>query len=161
MTPTVKGELEMVKRISIGLLASAALFVLALEGGASARSVSASTGKARYRTDTPCFSYSFTTGVVTSSCTSDFIVPLTTDHSGTKSLAVTGKATGPGAAICRAVANNRFATALSASQFVEIPVSTSYVQVRTGSVSVPSKGVFLADCIVNNGTRLSEFDYPE
>jgi len=152
----------MIQRISIGLLASVALLVPALEDGASARAVSAATGKARYNSDAPCFTYSFSTGVVASTCVTDFIVPLTTDHSGAKTLKVTGKT--PlffgSSASCRAVANDRFATAISASQFVSIPIGT-FATATTGAVSVPSKGVFLADCRVNSGTSLSEFDYSE
>lgn len=150
----------MIKQIQLGVLMGMAILLLAFEEPAAARSVSATTGKARRSQEVSCFNYSFSTGVVTSTCDADFIVPLTTDRSGSKALTVTGRtASGPVGAVCRAVANDRFGTAFSASPFVDLPVGSAYVTRTTASVSVPSMGVFFADCITTASARLSEFDY--
>jgi hypothetical protein len=154
-----KGATEMNKRIAIGLLASTAFLLPALETPASARSVSATTGKARFIEDTACFRFSYLTGAVTSTCAADFIVPLTVDTSGSKAITFRSRADGGGLKACRAVANDRFGTALSASAWVPVPWSSNYVTETTGTVSVPAMGVFLADCIASDGTELMEFDY--
>jgi len=130
---------------------------------ASARSATASTGRARLGSQDSCFSFSVTSGSVTSTCGADFIVPLTTDHSGTKAISFTSRLadddTPP--ACCRAVANDPYGTAYSASSFVYLPHSDSYQSQSTGSVSVPHMGVFFADCILSDGAKLDEFDYTD
>ncbi len=148
----------MIKHFLMSTLAASALFVPLMESDAVARSVTASTGQARVGSQASCFTYSFTTGAVTSTCSTDFIVPLTTDASGNKSLTFTSRATAAGAS-CRAVANNRFGTSFSGSAFLSVPVNANFVSQTTGSVFVPGLGVFFADCITNSGTSLNEFDY--
>lgn len=140
---------------SIGLVG---MVSMALAGGASARSVSAHTGKARIGSQSNCFDASFSSGEVTSTCNADFLVPLTTDTPGNKNLTYTSRATAAGA-ICRAISNNRFATAPVATAFQAVPVSASFVSFTFGAIPVPPQGVFLADCITNPGTALMEFDY--
>lgn len=59
---------------SIGLVG---LVSMVLAGGASARSVAAHTGQARVGAQSNCFDANFVTGEVTSTCSADFLVPLT------------------------------------------------------------------------------------
>lgn len=148
----------MLMRISIGLFVAAIVLILALEKPVAARSVSAVTGQARQNDAKSCFDYNFSSGAVTSRCSTDFIVPLTVDNAGNKVLTITGTASSLGAH-CRVVANNRFGTAISASAFVEVSVGGSFVAQPMGAVSVPAMGVFFADCITISGTRFSQFDY--
>lgn len=152
----------MSKRSFICALAACAMVSPAFTEEAAARSVSAPTGQARLGSQANCFTYSFTTGAVTSSCSTDFIVPLTVDSAGNKAVLFTSRATSAGAS-CRAVSNNRFGTLFAASPFVPIPVppgGSTYVQQSTTSVAVPGLGVFFLDCLTNSGTSLLEFDYP-
>lgn len=140
---------------SIGLVG---LLSMALAGGASARSVSAHEGQARIGSQTNCFDASFVSGEVTSTCNADFLVPLTTDSAGFKNLTYTRRATAAGA-VCRAISNNRFATAPQATAFDPVPVNAAFVSFTFAAINVPPQGVFLADCITNPGTALMEFDY--
>jgi len=152
------------KETLVGYFACAALLALALQQTAAARSLSAFSGKSRRGSDTECFSQhgenpDFPQSVW-SSCNADFIVPLTTDASGTKSLTFTGRA-GAAGAQCRAVASDRFGDNVSASAFRSIPVTDyyDYESRTTADVAVPSMGTFFADCIMNVDSELVEFDY--
>ena len=148
------------KNISIGLLVGTALLLPALEDFASGRSVSAFTGHARVGSNGDCFvpENEFTVPSIKSECSADFIVPLTVDNAGTKTVQFTSRAINSGAA-CRAVANDPSGTALSVSLFKSVPVSADYGSQTTASVVVPSMGVFFADCIANSGAEFYEFDY--
>jgi len=149
----------MKKGTIVAMATWATLLGAAFADSAAARSVTAATGRARRSEDATCFDFSFQTGAVTGTCAlGDFIVPLFTDNSGMKSFRFTSRATTEGAE-CRAVANDRFGTSLSASPFRSIPVSSTYVSKTTADVAVPSRGVFFADCITNVGARLQEFDH--
>ena len=151
----------MIKKALMGAVASLAA-IGALAGSSSeaeARSVTAAIGDARIGTQVNCFSASFSTGAITSSCSADFLVPLVIDSSGAKNVDLTARASAAGA-LCRAVANNRFGTVISASPFVPITVGPNYVpHALNGAVTVPM-GVFFVDCITNSGTSLNEVDYP-
>jgi len=146
------------KKALIYTVAATGLLSMALAGGASARSVDASTGTHRLGSQANCFDVDFSTGQVNSSCVADFEVPLTTDSAGFKNLTYTRKATAAGA-VCRAVSNNRFGTAISATAFDSVPVSASFVSFTFAAINIPAQGVFFADCITNAGTSLDEFDY--
>lgn len=141
----------------------AVLLLPALADQASARSATASTGRSNRSSDASCFKFSVYDGSVGSRCSADFIVPLTTDHSGTKTISFTSKHTNENGApaYCRAVANDPLGTAFSASGFVHIAPSADYVARTTGAVVVPHMGVFFADCILTDGARLNEFNYSD
>jgi len=156
----------MIKQISTGLLAGAAFLLPTLEERASARSVSAITavGFTWHPIEDDCGHYDYDTGVLSTTCPMNVIVPLTTDHSGTKTLQFTARALWPtlgdAGPMCRAVATDRFGSAFSASNYIEFPTGTgTFTSSTTDSVVVPSKGVFLADCLTNETTELNEFDY--
>jgi hypothetical protein len=140
---------------SIGLVG---LVSMVLAGGASARSVAAHTGQARVGAQSNCFDANFVTGEVTSTCSADFLVPLTTDTTGNKALTYTRKATAVGAQ-CRAISNNRFATNPQSTAFDNVPVSAAFLSFTFAPINVPPQGVFLADCITNPGAAFQEFDY--
>jgi len=140
---------------------AAILMMPAVSEPASARSATASAGWARRSVDSSCFSFSASTGAVTGSCRADYIVPLFVDHAGTKTLSFSSRVHTPSVARCRAAAIDHQATTYSASPFVHFPVGGTYQVRTTGSVSVPSMGVFLADCILINGARMSEFNYAD
>lgn len=148
----------MLKKKMVYSFAAVGLMVMTVAGAAWARSVLASSGHARIGSQASCFNVNFTTGAVDSTCNADFIVPLTTDTAGAKPVNLTARATAPGA-ICRTVANNRFATSFSASPGVAIAVSAAYVPHALSAVVVPAQGVFFVDCITNPGTSLLELDY--
>jgi len=149
------------KNTSLRLLFGAALLLPALEDFASARSVSAFTGHARDGSESECFTlehYLFSASSMKSECDADFIVPLTVDNAGTKTLQFTSRATSAGAQ-CRVVANNPSGSAYSASSFKNVPVGADFGSQTTASVVVPGMGVFFADCIANSGAEFYEFDY--
>jgi len=146
------------KRALVYSVCAAGLLSMALAGGASARSVSAATGKQRVGTQANCFDTDFGTSAINSTCFADYEVPLTTDVAGSKNLTYTRRATTAGAQ-CRAVTSNRFATSISATAFDPIPVSGTFLSFTFAAINVPAQGVFFADCITNPGTNLLEFDY--
>jgi len=147
------------KQTVLSLVALVGLSAAAFEERAmAARIAPASTGRARVSEQGWCFDFNYDTGAVDSFCNADFIVPLTTDNSGTKSLNFTSRATSAGAQ-CRAVANNRFATSVSASPWRSVSVSDTYTIDTTGEVVVPSMGVFFAHCVTNVGASLARVYY--
>lgn len=150
----------MKSKVSLGLVALGIVLLPTFADSALARSVSAFTGQARLGDSVGCFvaGGGFTAKSIKSACLADFIVPLTVDNAGTKSLTFTGRATSSGAQ-CRVVANDPTGTALSTSPFRSIPVGADFASQTTNSVSVPAMGVFFADCMTNDGTELYEFDY--
>jgi len=147
----------MSKRLVMGLLLSVLVLAPPARQEALARSIPAYAGKARLGQDRTCFVREGPHGIM-SRCTEDFIVPLTVDGAGTKTLTFSGRATTSGAQ-CRAVANDPFGTAYSASDFRTIPIDNNLVSRTTGAVTVPSAGVFFADCSMNENSVLSAFDY--
>jgi len=151
----------MTKKPLTSVIVAVGVVSMALAGSASARSVSALTGSARLGTEVGCFNASFNVGTVAhSGCprAADFEVPLTTDTAGSKALTFTSRGTAAGGS-CRAVTADRFGTTVSASPFLQIPVSATYVSQTTVHVSVPGLGIFFADCIMVPGDSLAEFDY--
>lgn len=158
---------RMIRKISMGLLLGAGLLLPMLEERATARSVSASTAAVfppPHLVGERCAEFDFTTGALVAACDATVIVPLTTDRSGTKTLTFTARADFPvpssGGPACRAVATDRFGTSFSASPFIEFPTgSPEFESQTTAAVAVPSRGIFVAHCIVNEGTELAEFDY--
>jgi hypothetical protein len=146
------------KKTLVYAIAATGVLSLAVAGGASARSVDAMSGTAAVGSNANCFNVNFNTGEVSSTCFADFETPLTTDSPGFKNLTYTRRATAAGA-VCRAVSNNRFGTAPSATAFDPVPVSPTFLSFTFAAVNVPAQGVFFADCITNPGTNLDEFDY--
>lgn len=140
------------------MLMGAIGFVAISAEQASARSAAASLGQARNGSQVNCFSTSFSTGAVTSTCSADWAAPLVSDTAGGKVLSFTSRATAAGAR-CRAVTNNRFGTAFVATPFVNIPVSTTYVLQSTTAIALPGAGVYFVDCIMNNGASVDELDW--
>jgi hypothetical protein len=120
--------------------------------------VTAAIGDARNGTQVNCFSASFSTGAITSTCSADFLVPLSADSAGVKNINMTARATAAGAS-CRVVANNRFGTAISSSPFVALTVGPNYVAHFLNGAVLPGSGVLFVDCIMNNGASLNEIDY--
>jgi len=148
----------MTKKPLTSVIVAVGVVSMALAGSASARSVDASTGSARLGSQATCFNSSFSNGTVGSTCSADFEVPLTTDTAGGRAFTFTSRGTQTGG-LCRAVTADRFGTTVSASPFLAIPVSATYVSQTTSIVSVPSFGIFFADCITVSGDSLAEFDY--
>jgi len=147
----------MTRRLLLGFVLGVMVQILPVEEEARARSIYAYTGKARQGEHRTCFVRG-PTHAVRSLCSEDFIVPLNTDNSGSKTLTFTSRATASGAQ-CRAVGNNRYGTAQSASAFKSIPTDANFLSRTTASVVVPSNGVFFGDCRMNPGSELFAFDY--
>lgn len=153
------------RRLLTGFFVCTAILMVSVQEQASARSVAAWVGKPRFG---PHFAECFFWGEfsseyhpsVSSVCDADFMVPLWTDNSGTKTLTFTAGAYTEGAS-CRAVASDPLGRFHSASAFRSIPVTDigEYRSRTTGEVSVPTGGAFFADCIMNPYAELVEFDY--
>jgi hypothetical protein len=125
---------------------------MAIAEEASARIICGAAGESRIGGQANCFTSSFNTCGVTSSCNADLLVPLTVDASGVKSVTYTRGATAAGA-ICRLVSNNLLGTAVSVSGFDPIPANGgACVPFTFPAISVA--GVLFLDCITNPGTNL-------
>ena len=147
------------KRI-IGIV-TASLILGTVGGSVRARSLSATAGHARLTSGVSSFTYDFNTGAATNigSTSNDFIAPLVTDSAGSKSINFTAKQPTASFASCRAVANDRFGTSLSASSFANFPVGSSFGAVVTGAVTVPGAGTFFLDCEMTTNSSILEIDY--
>jgi len=123
-----------------------------------ARAVAASAGTARLNTQHNCFDYNFNTGEVSSTCSADYEIPLVYDGAATRSATFGARAASTGAQ-CRVVSNNLTGTLLTASPFVQIPISSTPVLLTTGGISVPTVGVFFLDCITTVQTTINGVSY--
>lgn len=147
-----------VKRI-MGIV-TASLVLGTVGGAVRARSLSATAGHARLTSGVSSFTYDFNTGAAMNigGTSNDFIVPLVIDSSGSKAVNFTATQPTSSFASCRAVANNRLGTSLSASSFAFFPVG-SFGAVGTGAVSVPGSGTFFLDCEMTSNSQILEIDY--
>ncbi len=157
ISESVEGEVNMNIRAILSTVGIMGL-VVATSGAASARSAAASLGQARQGSQANCFSTSFSTGAVTSTCSADWAAPLVSDNAGNKVFSFTARATAAGAS-CRAVTNNRFGTLFVATPFVALPVSATYVALATTAIALPGAGSYFVDCIMNNGASVNELDW--
>jgi hypothetical protein len=137
-------------------ISMAGILSMAFAGGASARIDCGAVGVARIGSQTSCFNANFNTCGLTSSCSTDLLVPLTVDSFGPKSVSYSRNATAAGA-LCRVVSNNVFGTAPSATVFDPVPVSGACQSFTFPPVSV--SGVLFLDCITNPGTNLCAVNY--
>lgn len=159
----------MTGRALIGLLAGALSSLPALEQPASARSVAASSGAVFSFEDLEledCLTFDFETGAMISSCVTAVSVPLPVDRSGSKTLTFSGRNPEPdwgeilaGGGVCWAVGSDRFGTSISVSPSEHIPFGETVDFGTTDAVAVPSKGVFVATCVIHAGIELYELDY--
>jgi hypothetical protein len=139
-------------------------------GGASARTVSASSGASNNPFNIGCFSVSFVpagiNGGVTGGGDADpcgaelalWTTPLTLDTFGTKSVRVTSKAVTAGSGDCRIISVSRFGGSFSATAFQ--PILTNLTS-RTHTISVPNNGVLLGECLLGAGATVLAWQYTQ
>lgn len=133
-------------------------------GTAAASSLPANLGTPAIGSTMNRFNYSVTTGAVTgvgipAGTTSAWMLGLPLDTSGLKTVTVTSRATSAlGAPRWRVTASNPFGTVLSATAFVNIPVSAVFVAISR-NINVPANGVCSIDARLNTGARILRAAY--
>jgi hypothetical protein len=140
---------------------------MALASTASARGISAFSGRPDAGGEWNCFNVNFNEGWVTNVCAEshDFEIPLHTDSNGLKSIDLALHVTNTATTLCRGVAVSRTGTGISATNFISPTVAftpTSIILTKTTSPQAPvvvSKGLLVVDCILGSGGSLIQADW--
>jgi hypothetical protein len=159
-------EAHMKKALFLSMPVALAMIAAALGDGASARTSPAVLGQPAIGSTEECFNYNNNSlqfgSVKKIACPApvrSFFIPLIIENSGQKSVLFSSRATTAGAS-CRARSNNSVGNEARASSPVAVPVSTVFVGQSTGSILVPSGGLFFLHCDLNDDSEVLMVNYP-
>jgi hypothetical protein len=129
--------------------------------GASARTTSAITGRARAAADLGCFNVDFSNGFVRNNCSGfrDFMLPLVVDSAGSKTVVAAVRAPNTAETRCRAVGTSKFGLSTSASAFVHPSTPGVAVEITMGSVSVPGGGYLFLQCEIGTSADITSANF--
>ena len=128
---------------------------------AAARSIPAFSGRAAIGGNESCLSVDPGNGWVTNACGFPFsyMVGLSADSNGSKTVDMTVKAPDTNQTMCREVAISRTGTNITASNLIHPSVAGAPVSILLTGASQITKGLLFVDCQIGPSASLIQIDY--